>query len=325
MSDAVIQVENLVRKFKDLTAVRGVSFQVARGEVFGFLGPNGAGKSTTIKMLATLLKPTAGRALINGYDVVRQQDRVRRSIGLVFQDPSLDERLTARENLFFHAMLYNVESRVFKRRMQEMVEMVELTDRLNDPVKYFSGGMKRRLEIARGFLHYPQVLFLDEPTVGLDPQTRSKIWEYIHALRQRENITIFMTTHYMEEAENCHRIAIIDHGEIVAMDTPANLKKLVGGDIITILTTRAGEMADRLAERFGLRAAGQGNILRVEVEQGEAFIPLLVREMGEDIKSVTLHKPSLDDVFLKLTGREIREESVSAVDRIRVFRRGRRR
>jgi ABC-2 type transport system ATP-binding protein len=324
MSDAAIQVENLVRKFKDLTAVRGVSFQVARGEVFGFLGPNGAGKSTTIKMLATLLKPTAGRALINGYDVVRRQDEVRRSIGLVFQDPSLDERLTARENLFFHAMLYNVESRVFKRRMQEMVEMVELTGRLNDLVKYYSGGMKRRLEIARGFLHYPKVLFLDEPTVGLDPQTRSKIWEYIHALRQREDITIFMTTHYMEEAENCHRIAIIDHGEIVAMDTPANLKKLVGGDIITILTARAGEMADRLAERFGLRAAGQGDILRVEVEQGEAFIPLLVREMGEDIKSVTLHKPSLDDVFLKLTGREIREERVSAVDRIRVFRRGRR-
>ncbi|MBF7083968.1 ATP-binding cassette domain-containing protein [Desulfallas sp. Bu1-1] len=306
-----------------MTAVRGISFNVDRGEVFGFLGPNGAGKSTTIKMLATLLKPTSGRALINGYDVVRQQDRVRRSIGMVFQDPSLDERLTARENLYFHAMLYNVESRLFKRRMHEVLEMVELSGRAGDLVRHFSGGMKRRLEIARGFLHYPKVLFLDEPTVGLDPQTRKKIWEYIHVLREREDITIFMTTHYMEEAENCHRIAIIDHGEIVVEDTPANLKKMVGGDVITISAGNNQSVMDKLAERFGLRAVVSGRGLKVEVEQGEAFIPVLIREMGEDIASVTVQKPTLDDVFLKLTGREIREENVSTLDRRRVFARRR--
>lgn len=319
----MIRVEKLVRKFKNMTAVRGISFNVDRGEVFGFLGPNGAGKSTTIKMLATLLKPTSGRALINGYDVVRQQDRVRRSIGMVFQDPSLDERLTARENLYFHAMLYNVESRLFKRRMPEVLEMVELSGRAGDLVRHFSGGMKRRLEIARGFLHYPKVLFLDEPTVGLDPQTRKKIWEYIHVLREREDITIFMTTHYMEEAENCHRIAIIDHGEIVVEDTPANLKKMVGGDVITISAGNNQSVMDKLAERFGLRAVVSGRGLKVEVEQGEAFIPVLIREMGEDIASVTVQKPTLDDVFLKLTGREIREENVSTLDRRRVFARRR--
>jgi ABC-2 type transport system ATP-binding protein len=319
----LIRVEKLVRKFKNMTAVRGISFNVDRGEVFGFLGPNGAGKSTTIKMLATLLKPTSGRALINGYDVVRQQDRVRRSIGMVFQDPSLDERLTARENLYFHAMLYNVESRLFKRRMPEVLEMVELSGRAGDLVRHFSGGMKRRLEIARGFLHYPKVLFLDEPTVGLDPQTRKKIWEYIHVLREREDITIFMTTHYMEEAENCHRIAIIDHGEIVVEDTPANLKKMVGGDVITISAGNNQSVMDKLAERFGLRAVVSGRGLKVEVEQGEAFIPVLIREMGEDIASVTVQKPTLDDVFLKLTGREIREENVSTLDRRRVFARRR--
>ncbi|WP_243276971.1 ATP-binding cassette domain-containing protein [Desulfallas sp. Bu1-1] len=319
----MIRVEKLVRKFKNMTAVRGISFNVDRGEVFGFLGPNGAGKSTTIKMLATLLKPTSGRALINGYDVVRQQDRVRRSIGMVFQDPSLDERLTARENLYFHAMLYNVESRLFKRRMHEVLEMVELSGRAGDLVRHFSGGMKRRLEIARGFLHYPKVLFLDEPTVGLDPQTRKKIWEYIHVLREREDITIFMTTHYMEEAENCHRIAIIDHGEIVVEDTPANLKKMVGGDVITISAGNNQSVMDKLAERFGLRAVVSGRGLKVEVEQGEAFIPVLIREMGEDIASVTVQKPTLDDVFLKLTGREIREENVSTLDRRRVFARRR--
>ncbi|MCG8401256.1 MAG: ATP-binding cassette domain-containing protein [Firmicutes bacterium] len=319
----MIEVENLVRKFKDFTAVRGISFSVSRGEVFGFLGPNGAGKSTTIKMLSTLMRPTAGSASINGYSIEEQQDRVRRSIGMVFQDPSLDERLTARENLFFHAMLYNVDRRLFRQRMREVLEMVELADRAGDQVKLFSGGMKRRLEIARGLLHYPRVLFLDEPTVGLDPQTRIKIWDYIHLLRKREDITIFLTTHYMEEAENCHRIAIIDHGEIVAGDTPVNLKKMVGGDVITVNTHRAGAVTDRLRERFGLRTARHGDAIKVEVEQGETFIPLLAREMGEDISSVTLKKPTLEDVFIKLTGREIREESVSAVDRMRVFARRR--
>lgn len=319
----MVQVDNLVRRFKNLTAVWGISFSVHRGEVFGFLGPNGAGKSTTIKMLATLLRPTAGSALINGYSIINQQYQVRQSIGMVFQDPSLDERLTARENLFFHAMLYNVDNRLFKKRMHEVLDMVELAERAGDLVKHFSGGMKRRLEIARGFLHYPRVLFLDEPTVGLDPQTRNKIWDYIHLLRRREDITIFMTTHYMEEAENCHRIAIIDHGKIVAVDTPANLKKLVGGDVISIYTDQVDAVAEKIVARYKLRPTRHGDSVKVEVERGESFIPALIREIGDHIGSVTLKKPTLDDVFIKLTGREIREESVSAVDRMRVFARRR--
>ncbi len=319
----MIEVRNLVRKFKNFEAVRGINFTVSRGEVFGFLGPNGAGKSTTMKILATLLKPTAGSAFINGYSIWDQQEKVRQSIGMVFQDPSLDERLTAGENLFFHAMLYNVDGRVFKRRMQEVLEMVELSDRVGDLVKHFSGGMKRRLEIARGFLHYPKVLFLDEPTVGLDPQTRNKIWDYILQLREREDITIFMTTHYMEEAEYCDRIAIIDHGKIVAEGTPADLKRVVGGDVVTVSAKQPGKMVDLIRTRFNLNVFKHGEGIKIEVEQGESFIPLLIREMGDEINSVTLKKPTLDDVFIKLTGREIREESVSALDRRRIIARRR--
>ncbi|WP_242826092.1 ABC transporter ATP-binding protein [Desulfurispora thermophila] len=215
----------LTKEYPSLTAVDSISFTVRQGEIFGFLGPNGAGKSTTIKMLATLLKPTRGTALINGYDIVRQPNQVRQSIGMVFQDPSLDERLTARENLVFHAMLYNVPSREMNSRIASVLEMVDLADRQHHLVRTFSGGMKRRLEIARGLLHYPAVLFLDEPTVGLDPQTRHRIWQYIHGLQQQHRITIFMTTHYMEEAENCQRIAIIDHGRLVALDSPLKLKE----------------------------------------------------------------------------------------------------
>ncbi|MFZ5591692.1 MAG: ABC transporter ATP-binding protein, partial [Bacillota bacterium] len=225
MMENIVQVLELTKEYPSLTAVDSISFTVRQGEIFGFLGPNGAGKSTTIKMLATLLKPTRGTALINGYDIVRQPNQVRQSIGMVFQDPSLDERLTARENLVFHAMLYNVPSREMNSRIASVLEMVDLADRQHHLVRTFSGGMKRRLEIARGLLHYPAVLFLDEPTVGLDPQTRHRIWQYIHGLQQQHRITIFMTTHYMEEAENCQRIAIIDHGRLVALDSPLKLKE----------------------------------------------------------------------------------------------------
>ncbi|MGQ9558496.1 MAG: ABC transporter ATP-binding protein [Desulfurispora sp.] len=225
MMENIVQVQELTKEYPGLVAVDGLSFAVHRGEVFGFLGPNGAGKSTTIKMLATLLRPTRGTALINGYDIVRQPNQVRQSIGMVFQDPSLDERLTARENLVFHAMLYNVPRREVNRRIAAVLEMVDLADRQDHLVRTFSGGMKRRLEIARGLLHYPAVLFLDEPTVGLDPQTRHRIWQYIHELQRQHSITIFMTTHYMEEAENCQRIAIIDHGRLVALGSPPQLKE----------------------------------------------------------------------------------------------------
>ena len=224
MTEPVVQVTDLVKRYGELEAVRGINFEVQPGETFGFLGPNGAGKSTTIKILCTLANPTSGSARVAGYDVLRQRDTVRRNIGLVFQDPTLDSYLTGEQNLRFHADLYGVPRSQLDARMKLVLDMVNLWDRRDSVVATYSGGMKRRLEIARGLLHAPRVLFLDEPTVGLDPQTRSSIWEYINDLKQREDITIFLTTHYMDEAENCDRIAIIDHGQIVAIDTPENLK-----------------------------------------------------------------------------------------------------
>jgi len=208
----IIEASNLVKKFGELEAVKGVSFTVKEGEIFGFLGPNGAGKTTTINMLCTLLKPTAGRATVNGFDVTKERSKVRESIGLVFQEPTLDDYLTAEQNLRFHAYAYGIPRDILKPRLKELLEMVELWDRRKGKINTYSGGMKRRLEIARGLLHHPRVLFLDEPTLGLDPQTRHCIWDYIHDLRKRENLAIFMTTHYMEEAENCDRIAVTDYG-----------------------------------------------------------------------------------------------------------------
>jgi ABC-2 type transport system ATP-binding protein len=231
-----ISVNNLKKQFGDFEAVKGVSFEVGAAEVFGFLGPNGAGKSTTINMLCTLLKPTSGEARVAGHDVVKERDDVRRNIGLVFQDPTLDGYLTAEQNLKLHAELYGVPSDLVKPRMEQVLRMVGLLDRKDGQVMMFSGGMRRRLEIARGLMHSPRVLFLDEPTIGLDPQTRRSIWAYIRELQEREEITIFMTTHYMDEAEWCDRIAIMDKGEIVALDTPQTLKAGVGADRVTIET-----------------------------------------------------------------------------------------
>ncbi|MFQ6057873.1 MAG: ATP-binding cassette domain-containing protein [Anaerolineae bacterium] len=314
---SIIEVQHLVKKFGALVAVNDVSFTVEEGEIFGFLGPNGAGKTTTINILCTLLRPTAGQAFLNGYNVVKQQAQVRRSIGLVFQDPSLDDRLTAQENLLFHAVLYNVPADARARRMEEVLRMVELWDRRHEVIKTFSGGMKRRLEIARGLMHYPRVLFLDEPTLGLDPQTRRHLWDYILELRERENITIFLTTHYMDEAEHADRIAIIDYGKIVALDTPERLKDLVGGDIITLKTVDDRAAAQQIRERFGLSVDGNKEGLRLEVTRGEEFIPQLVSGLDTHILSVSLRRPTLDDVFLKLTGRQIRDEGASGLDRMR--------
>jgi ABC-2 type transport system ATP-binding protein len=326
----VIQVEGLVRKFDDFTAVKGVDFNVAEGEIFGFLGPNGAGKSTTINMLCTLLKPTGGVAHVNGFDVASRQGDVRRSIGLIFQDPTLDERLTGWQNLQFHAMLYDVPASVFAERAAELLDMVDLTHKVRDDVRSFSGGMKRRLEIARGLLHRPKVLFLDEPTIGLDPQTRRHIWEYLSTVRDQQHLTLFLTTHYMDEAEICDRIAIIDHGQIVALDTPENLKAMVGGDIVTISTTNDA-VAGTILESMGASFQETGGGLRVETDHGAQFIPQVVHALDEApesvmVSSVDLHRPTLEDVFVKLTGREIRDEEASAHDRMRRARqmRGRR-
>jgi len=321
----IIEVKNLTKKYGDFTAVNGISFAVEKGEIFGFLGPNGAGKSTTIGMLSTLITVTAGRAKINNFDVAEETDEVRRSIGLVFQDPSLDDRLKARENLEFHARLYGLTKKEYKERVKEVLELVELWDRRENLVRSFSGGMKRRLEIARGLIHFPKLLFLDEPTLGLDPQTRAHIWEYILKLRESQQMTIFMTTHYMNEAEYCDRIAIIDQGEIVALDTPEKLKRKVGGDIVQLRSAEKDKLAAELKKRYRLKVKSEGEKLSIEVPDGEKFLPRLFNELDASIDAIELRKPTLEDVFLKLTGRKIREEEASAKDQMREAIRIRRR
>lgn len=313
----IIEVKNLTKIFNGLTAVNNISFNVKKGEIFGFLGPNGAGKSTTINMLSTLLPPTKGSAVINNYNVSKERDNVRKSIGLVFQDPSLDDHLTAEENLRFHAELYGVPKEKYKKRMEEVLRLVDLWDRRKVIVKTFSGGTKRRLEIARGLIHYPQVLFLDEPTLGLDPQTRVHLWGYILNLKQERGMTIFMTTHYMNEAEHCDRIAIIDHGKIVALDTPTNLKKQVGGDIIRMKAEGKQNLKEELERRYKREVKDEDGALQMEVIDGEKFMPRLFNELDAKIDSIELRKPTLDDVFLSLTGRAIREEEASSKDWMR--------
>lgn len=311
----IIEVNNLTRKFKELVAVNNASFSVARGEIFGFLGPNGAGKTTTINMLITLLKPTSGSALVNGFDVQKDKDKVRSSIGIIFQDPSLDDKLTSRENLKFHAWLYKVPADKMQKRIDEMLKMVELEKREKSLVETYSGGMKRRLEIARGLLHFPRVLFLDEPTLGLDPQTRVHIWDYIMKLRKEEDITMFMTTHYMDEAEYCDRIAIMDNGKIIALDTPVNLKKMIGGDVIVLKTDNNDQAMQEIKDKFNLEAKVQDGELMITKEGGEEFIPKLFRSLSAKVTSINIRQPTLNDVFLKLTGKEIRDEQASTRDK----------
>ncbi|MFG1943094.1 ATP-binding cassette domain-containing protein [Nonomuraea sp. NPDC048826] len=305
--DAAVVVRQLTKTYGKVEAVKGIDFEVSPGEVFGFLGPNGAGKTTTISMLCTLANPTGGTATVAGHDVVKERDEVRRNIGLVFQDPTLDGYLTAEQNLRFHAELYGVHKSVVGERIKRVMEMVALWDRKDAKVMTFSGGMKRRLEIARGLLHSPRVLFLDEPTVGLDPQTRSAIWGYINELRVTEDITIFMTTHYMDEAEYCDRIAIIDHGEIVVIDSPERLKASVGKDRVQIHTRDDAAAIKALDERFGLEAAVHEGAVTFAVASGEEFVPRLFAELGMPITSVSVSRPSLDDVFMNYTGSTIRD------------------
>lgn len=321
MTDNTIEVKNLVKKYGKLTAVNDISFSVAQGEIFGFLGPNGAGKTTTIKILCTLARPTSGTATVNDFDVIHQQRQVRQSIGLVFQDPSLDEKLSGVQNLRFHAMVYNVPSSVRGQRIEEVLNMMELWERRNDKVINYSGGMKRRLELARGLLHHPKVLFLDEPTLGLDPQTRNRIWEYIIDLQQKEGTTIFMTTHYMDEAENADRIAIIDNGELAALDTPDKLKEMVGEDIITLKTDDNTKAAEEIKSRYQIESRTDNNELIFKKANGEEFLPAFIKEFSVNILSISLRRPSLDDVFLKLTGHEIRQQEAGS-NLAKMMRRG---
>lgn len=312
-----IEIDNIVRKFGKLVAVDGISFNVQKGGIFGFLGPNGAGKTTTINILCTLLLPTGGKAYVNGHDVVKERRQVQRSIGLVFQDPTLDDYLTAEQNLLFHAYAYGVPRDVREKRMTELLELVQLSDRRKNRVATYSGGMKRRLELARGLLHHPQILFLDEPTLGLDPQTRRLIWDHINTLRQQENLTIFMTTHYMDEAEYCDRIAIIDHGKIVALDTPAKLKDSVGGDIVSIQADNQEQALKELKESFQLAPIIQNGMINFSVKHSDTFLPEFMRSFRSGLHSISVHRPTLDDVFLKLTGRAIRDQEAGAWEQMR--------
>ncbi|GII90663.1 ATP-binding cassette domain-containing protein [Sinosporangium siamense] len=308
---AALVVQGLAKKYDEVEAVKGIDFEVARGEVFGFLGPNGAGKTTTINMLCTLSRPTGGTAWVAGYDVVLERDEVRRSIGLVFQDPTVDGYLTGEQNLRFHAELYGVPKETVDDRVKEVLDMVGLWERRKSKAETYSGGMRRRLEIARGLLHSPDVLFLDEPTVGLDPQTRAAIWKYIEDLRKHERLTIFMTTHYMEEAEYCDRIAIMDHGAIVALDSPGNLKASVGADRLRIQTADDEAAVVALREFLNVEAVLRDGAVTFAVPEGEKFVPRLFTELGVPIKSVNVAGPSLDDVFLNYTGTTIRDAEQS--------------
>jgi ABC-2 type transport system ATP-binding protein len=307
-----IVVTDLAKQYGEVRAVRGVSFEVGSGEVFGFLGPNGAGKTTTINMLCTLVKPSSGHAQVAGHDVVTARDDVRRNIGLVFQDPTLDTYLTAEQNLRLHAELYGVRSDLVMGRMRQVLEMVGLWERREGTVNTFSGGMRRRLEIARGLMHSPRVLFLDEPTIGLDPQTRRSIWSYIRELQEREEITIFMTTHYMDEAEWCDRIAIMDHGEVVALDSPETLKATVGTDRVTIHTDDDAAAIAALADRFDVAAHVSEGAVVFGVPSGEEFVPRLFAEFDLPIRSVAVSRPTLDDVFMSYTGSTIRDAEEGA-------------
>lgn len=324
----IIETRNLEKKFGDIVAVNGIDLKVKEGEIYGLLGPNGAGKTTTLSILSCMLLPTSGEAYVNGYDVVKHPDQVRKSIGIVFQDPALDDQLTGRENMEIHAMLYNVPKKVVKQRIDEALTLVELTDRAKNLVRTYSGGMRRRLEIARGLIHRPKVLFLDEPTIGLDPQTRARIWDYISALTKREKITVILTTHYMDEADRlCDRVAIIDFGKIKSEGTPDELKKQLGGDVITVKTKLIDKLAEMASELGFVKNVNKtADVVKISLENGEEHITdvaCAARDNGIPIESLTLHEPTLNDVFLHHTGREIREEgSVMGMTMMRAKMRG---
>jgi ABC-2 type transport system ATP-binding protein len=320
-----LHIENLTRRFNNLIAVDNISFEIEHGEIFGLLGPNGAGKTTTLSMLSTMLKPTSGSATVNGIDIERDEDGVRKSIGIVFQDQSLDEELTAWENMDFHGRLYRIPSDIRKQRITELLRLVELEDRQHDIVKTFSGGMRRRLEIARGLLHHPSVLFLDEPTLGLDPQTRNHLWQYIASLAREKGITIILTTHYMEEADRlCSRVAIIDHGKIIALDTPQNLKDGIGGDVVTIRSPDPAAVIATLTEPWITRAEQHNDDVIVSLQHAEQHISTIVTLLNTHhvpIQSLAIHKPTLEDVFLSFTGKTIREEEADHKTNMRMYQR----
>jgi ABC-2 type transport system ATP-binding protein len=312
VEEAAIFIQSLTKKFGELTAVDNVDLSIKKGELFGLLGANGAGKSTIIKMLTTMLTPTAGIARVWGYDVAKERNEVRSSIGVVFQDPAVDSMLTGRENLDFHGRMYGMNRALRKERIKEVLDLVDLSEKADVKMQDYSGGMQRRLEIARGLMHYPHVLFLDEPTLGLDPQTRRHIWQYIRNMNKKKSVTVILTTHYMEEADYlCDRVAIIDKGKIVAMDTPENLKDMIGSDTISLEVQSGEETLLQSLQVFPWiksAAYSNGNI-EIMVDHAQSRIPEVMQEACRNnavIKTVSLHQPTLEDAFLKFTGKKIR-------------------
>lgn len=313
----VISVEGLTRKFGQLTAVDNISFQVEEKTIFGFLGPNGAGKTTTISILCTLLNPSSGKAMVNGHDCKKDPRLVRSSIGVVFQDSTLDKDLTAYENLVFHAYIYGVHKKEIKNRVEDALRFMGLFERKHDLVKKFSGGMKRRLEVARGLIHRPKVLFMDEPTLGLDPQSRSHLWEAISELPKEHGVTVFMTTHYMDEAEVCDGLAIIDGGRIIARGSPEDLKRSLGGDVIFLKTKDNRAAGLKIKEILGIVPEENEDELFLTSGRAEEQIPAIIKALPDMVLSVRFQRPTLNDVFLKFTGREIRRQDVTGQDSLK--------
>ncbi len=299
----MITVKNLVKKYADFKALDGLSFEVNENEIFGLLGPNGAGKTTLIHILATLLKPTEGGAIVNGFDVLHNANKVRQSFGVVFQAPSSDDILTGYENLKVHALLYGIPRKLREKRISEVLELVGLGDRKNDQVKKYSGGMRRRLEIARGLLHHPKVFFLDEPTLGLDPKSRETMWKYIKKIVREEKVTIILTTHYMEEADMlCDRIGFITNGRIIALDSPSKLKQEIGGDIVKItFSDRVPLDKDFTKFDFVHKVERKENSVIVYMEKVNSNLHMLIKDL-DDVQTIEYKKPTLNDVFLKLSG-----------------------
>lgn len=301
-ASAVIRVEEVRHSYGDRAALKGVSFDVRAGEIFGLLGPNGSGKTTLFRILSTLMLPTGGHAVISGFDAAKQPDQVRRHIGVVFQAQSTDIKLTAAENLWHQGHLYGLRGAALKSRIQEMLERVALADRAKDRVETFSGGMQRRVELAKGLMHNPSVLLLDEPTTGLDPGARRDLWLYLDELRKRESVSIIVTTHLMEEAERCDRLAILNLGEVVGLGTPAELRSQIGGDVVILDTADPDSLAARIQERFKVAATVLEGKVRMEIRDGLKFVTSLAEIFPGAIQSVSISKPTLDDVFISRTG-----------------------
>ncbi len=307
---AVISVQNLVHRYENRTALNGVSFDVRSAELFGLLGPNGSGKTTLFRILSTLMIPTAGRALIMGFDAANDPASLRRQIGVVFQAQSVDPKLTAYENLWHQGHLYGLRGATLKTRVTEILERVGLSDRAKELVETFSGGMQRRIELAKGLLHHPAVLLLDEPTTGLDPGARRDLWQYLQILRDEEHVSVLVTTHLMEEAERCDRLAIMNEGNLVALGTPSELKSEIGGDVILLDAAHdAASLAEHIRARFHVETAVHGNQVRIEQEGGHRFVPDVVEAFPGEIQAISVSKPALEDVFIHRTGHKFWSET----------------